>query len=76
MLSAVSWSRRGWCRIERAARELSRESSWILIQSDSAIEVVGTAVSFVPGCVGEAEFTVAEDKARLAPVMRKILGCC
>ena len=73
MLSAVSWSQRGWCRLERAARELSKDSSWILVQSDAAVEVVGTAISFVSGSVGEAEFTVAEDRARLAPVMRNIV---
>ena len=59
--------------MERASRELSKDSTWILVQSDVAVEVVGTVVSFVPGSVGEAEFTNAEDRRRLAPVMRHIV---
>ena len=59
--------------MERAARELSDNGNWILVQSGTAIELVGTAISFVPGSVGEAEFSVAEDRARLAPVMRSIV---
>ncbi|CAE7336193.1 ANK2 [Symbiodinium pilosum] len=73
VLSAATWSRRGWCRVERAARELSRDSSWILIQSETSMEVVGTAISFGSGCVGEGEFTVPEDRQKLAPVMRSIV---
>ena len=73
MLTAATWSRRGWCRVERAARELSRNSTWILIQSTTSMEVVGTAMSFPPGTVAEGEFTFARDRQKLAPVMRHIV---
>ncbi|OLQ14426.1 Ankyrin-2 [Symbiodinium microadriaticum] len=73
VITAGSWSRRGWCRLERAARELSANSTWILIQSDASMEVVGTALSFPRGTVGEGDFGVMEDRQKLAPVMRKIL---
>ena len=59
--------------MERAARELSRDSSWILVQGEASMEVVGTALSFGSGCVGEGEFTVPEDRLKLAPVMRSIV---
>ena len=74
VLTAATWSSRGWCRLERAARELSANSTWILIQSDASMEVVGgTALSFPSGSVGEGDFGVLEDRQKLAPVMRQIL---
>ena len=73
VLTAATWSRRGWCRLERAARELSPDSTWILIRSDTSMEVVGTVLSFPSGWVGEGDFTFADDRQKLAPVMRQIL---
>ena len=35
--------------------------------------MVGTAVSFVSGSVGEGEFTVEEDRQKLAPVMKSVV---
>ena len=35
--------------------------------------MVGTALSFVSGSVGEGEFTVEEDRQKLAPVMKRIV---
>ncbi|CAE7242612.1 ANK2 [Symbiodinium necroappetens] len=74
VLTAATWSSRGWCRLERAARELSANSTWVLIQSDASIEVVGTALSFPSGIVGEGDFGVVQDRQKLAPVMRQILA--
>ena len=73
VLTARTWSSRGWCRLERAARELSPKSTWILIQSEASIEVVGTVWSFPTGPVGEGDFEIEEDRQQLAPVMRQIL---
>ena len=73
VLSPRSWAERGWCRVERAARELSPDSTWILIQGTTRMELVGTAISFPSGSVGEGRFTVEEDRQKLAPVMRSIL---
>ena len=61
--------------VERAARELSQDSTWILVQSSSSVQVVGTALSFGMGSVGEGEFTMEEDRQKLAPVMKSILMC-
>ncbi|OLQ14444.1 Ankyrin repeat domain-containing protein 17 [Symbiodinium microadriaticum] len=73
VLSASTWSSRGWCRLERAARELSPSSTWIVVRSETSIEAVGTVLSFQSGAVGEGDFAVPEDRQKLAPVMRKIL---
>ncbi|CAE7217888.1 Psmd10, partial [Symbiodinium microadriaticum] len=67
VLTAATWSSRGWCRLERAARELSPSSTWILIRSETSVETVGTLLSFPSGCVGEGEFGVVEDRQKLAP---------
>ncbi|CAE7240317.1 ANK2 [Symbiodinium sp. KB8] len=73
VLTPATWSSRGWCRLERAARELSSKSTWILIQSETSIEIAGTALSFLSGSVGEGDFGKAGDRQKLAPVMRNIL---
>lgn len=73
VLNTRSWARRGWCRLERASRELSENSNWILIQSAGRLEVVGTGLSLVTGSVGEGEFSVESDRGKLAPVMRAIV---
>ena len=61
VLTARTWSSRGWCRLERAARELSPNSTWILIQSETSIEVVGAVLSFPSGPVGEGDFEIEEE---------------
>ena len=73
VFSARTWSCRGWCRMERAVRELSVHDTWILVQSSSSMELVGTALSFPTDSVGEGEFTVAADRDKLAPIVRSLL---
>ena len=73
VFSARTWSCRGWCRMERAARELSVHDTWILVQGSALIELVGTALSFPTDSVGEGEFTVAADRDKLAPILQQLL---
>ena len=73
VLSHATWSSRGWCRLERASRELSENDNWVLIQSAGAMEVIGTMTSCVSGPIGEGDFSVEADKAKLARVMYTIL---
>ncbi|CAE7527483.1 anks1b [Symbiodinium pilosum] len=73
VFTARTWSCRGWCRMERAARELSVHDTWILVQSSASFELVGTALSFPSASVGEGEFTVAADRDKLAPIVRSLL---
>ena len=69
----TTWTSRGWCRLERAARELSPNSTWVLIRSETSVEALGTVLSFPRGPVGEGDFGKAEDRSKLAPVLRNIL---
>ncbi|CAE7316189.1 ANKRD17, partial [Symbiodinium natans] len=74
VLNVTSWSERGWCRLERAARELSAHDSWILVQGSTSLRMVGTVLSFGSGPVGEGEFTIEDDRLKLAPVMKQIVN--
>ena len=74
VLSVAGWSLRGWCRLERAARELSAHNSWLLVQGSTSLKMVGTVLSFGSGPVGEGEFTVADDRLKLAPVVKQIVN--
>jgi len=65
-----SWAQRGWCRVERAFRELSEKESWIIMKSAVNIELVhGAEASVGGGPPGEGQFTRAEDLDQLAPVL-------
>lgn len=68
-----TWAERGWCRVERVMREMSTQSSWILIQSETRIQLLGTPISFPGGPVGEGKFTVPEDRNKLGPVLMQAL---
>ncbi|CAE7697127.1 unnamed protein product, partial [Symbiodinium sp. CCMP2456] len=71
LLSQATWSRRGWCRLERALREFSLDDKWVMVKSARSMEFVGSALQFVSGSVGEGEFTKEEDRKKLASVLRQ-----
>ena len=71
VLDASSWQKRGWCRLERTMRELS-EGSWIMVQSALHMEVAGARAVFTHP-TGEGAFAVADDKAKLGPVLAAAL---
>ena len=73
VLNVNTWATRGWTRLERASRELSKDNTWILVQSSSAMEAVGTALSFATESVGEGAFTFQGDRVKLASVMQTIM---
>ncbi|CAE7451768.1 anks1b [Symbiodinium natans] len=72
-LSATSWSRRGWCRMERVVQEISSDHTWILVKCRASMEVAGTVQSFLTGPVGEGEFTFPEDRDKLGPVLKGVV---
>jgi len=83
-LSKRSWECRGWCRFERAVRELSRTGSTgldieIISETHQTVEpTMAFQVALTP--VGEGQFSVAADRNRLGEVLkrmlrRKIAGC-
>ncbi|CAE7290291.1 ANKRD50 [Symbiodinium sp. CCMP2456] len=67
-----SWSERGWCLVEKLFRQLSHDSSWIVIKSATQFELV-SHMGFSGGSPGEGTFSEAGDKARIAPIMQKSL---
>ncbi|CAE7241772.1 unnamed protein product [Symbiodinium sp. CCMP2592] len=69
-----TWAERGWCRVEKACRELSMDASWIVIRSATKMELIATpAASANFGAPGEGAFTVPEDRLKLGPVLLKAL---
>lgn len=71
VFSQVSWSGRGWCRVERAVRELSiHGGTWILVKSAKHQEIMAPLTLDPPG---EGTFTVERDRAAVAPVLRHVL---
>ncbi|CAK9057445.1 unnamed protein product [Durusdinium trenchii] len=71
VLDASSWRSRGWCRLERTMRELS-EGPWIMVKSALHIEITVATDAFNRP-IGEGTFAVADDKAKLGPVLAAAL---
>ncbi|CAE7444088.1 B'ETA [Symbiodinium sp. KB8] len=69
VFTPTSWSGRGWCRAERVFRELSTESSWIMVKSRTELELIATPAASIGGSPGEGTFTVDEDRLQLSPVV-------
>ena len=67
-----SWSQRGWCLVEKLIRQLSYDSSWIVIKSATEIELA-SHMGFSGSSPGEGIFSESEDKAKLAPILQKSL---
>ncbi|CAE6956283.1 mask-1 [Symbiodinium sp. CCMP2592] len=73
VFTPFTWSDRGWCRFERACRELSENASWILIRSRTELELIASPFAAIGGSAGEGAFTLAEDKLQLAEVLLQAL---
>ncbi|CAE7823293.1 mlkA [Symbiodinium microadriaticum] len=73
VFSPFSWSERGWCRVERAFRELSPDQSWIMIKSSTEMELVSSVLLGLGRAAGEGQFTVAEDRVKLGSVLQGAL---
>lgn len=70
-LTRKSWTDRGWCRLERAARRLSNTDDTRVIEIQSGHQVaVAPVFSWVFEPVGEGAFTVEEDRRQLASVVQ------
>ena len=64
-----TWASRGWCKFEAACRELSPDSSWILIKSRTDVTLIATPLASIAQSPGEGAFTVEADRGQLAPIM-------
>ena len=60
--------------MERVLRELSMEQSWIMIRSGTELELIATSSPYlVARTAGEGQFSVDDDREKLAPVLQKAL---
>ena len=70
VFSPTTWAERGWCRLERTCCELGNNQSWIVIKGPASLELISCpTASMGSGPVGEGQFAVAEDRAKLAPML-------
>ncbi|CAK9027024.1 unnamed protein product [Durusdinium trenchii] len=78
LLTPATWAERGWCRVERAVRELCPNESWIMIRSAIDLELVVIPAVSPVGCLGgrppgEGDFSVAGDRVKLRPLLVEAL---
>ena len=76
LISTFTWSGRGWCRLERSCRELSRNHSWIQVRGPTDLQIIagaGACLRAGSGPVGEGTFTKNEDRLKLGPVLMNVL---
>lgn len=69
-----SWQRRGWCRAELACRILStREATSVIVAQGSSFVEYMNPTDWLFAMPGSGEFTCAEDKDLLLPVLTAAL---
>ncbi|CAE7895507.1 ANKK1 [Symbiodinium necroappetens] len=76
LLSPLTWQGRGWCRLEKAVRELSHDPSWIMVKGPRDMQFISDVLASSragSGPVGEGAFTVQEDCLKLRPVLMTVL---
>ena len=73
VLTPRSWAQRGWCRTERAMRELSQHESWIMIKGKKRLEFVASPVASLGSSPGEGHFTQEEDRPLLGQIFLQVL---
>ena len=71
VLSRYSWADRGWCRLERMARELSSDDGIIILVEGAQQQtlLLDLALNTSPG---EGHFTVPTDRSFIAMVMEQM----
>eukprot|EP00438_Fugacium_kawagutii_P029311 Skav208010 [mRNA] locus=scaffold1203:336371:338146:+ [translate_table: standard] len=73
MLSESTWARRGWCRLERMARELARDDGFIITVQTASHPTLAWSVNDVSQAPGNGEFSFEEDRARVGQVIFKMV---
>eukprot|EP00929_Paragymnodinium_shiwhaense_P079870 TRINITY_DN41638_c0_g1_i1.p1 TRINITY_DN41638_c0_g1~~TRINITY_DN41638_c0_g1_i1.p1 ORF type:complete len:646 (-),score=107.59 TRINITY_DN41638_c0_g1_i1:366-2303(-) len=72
-LDYQTWRERGWCRAERAARMLAvSKKRMTIVTSPHNLQAVDSLESYLAS-VGNGQFTVEGDKARIAPFVQNML---
>eukprot|EP00438_Fugacium_kawagutii_P009749 Skav220217 [mRNA] locus=scaffold1600:140995:142710:- [translate_table: standard] len=73
MLSESTWAHRGWCRLERMARELARDDGFIITVQTASHPTLAWSVNDVSHAPGNGEFSFEEDRARVGQVILKMV---
>ncbi|CAE7654007.1 unnamed protein product [Symbiodinium sp. CCMP2592] len=73
-LSHATWGERGWCRTERAARELStHRGGYVIIVESAAHQTLLWAGKSMRDAPGEGEFTLDGDRARIGRLVTQMV---
>lgn len=74
VFSPSTWAQRGWCRLERACCELGQNQSWIMVKAPTSLELISCpSASMGSSPPGQGEFSLAEDRKKVAPVLTTLL---
>lgn len=76
ILSYATWAERGWCRLERMARDLARDDGFVIRvehadSPQSAARELWTIGA--PQSPGRGYFTIEDDRKKIAPVLVRML---
>eukprot|EP00438_Fugacium_kawagutii_P024121 Skav222757 [mRNA] locus=scaffold600:111323:113131:+ [translate_table: standard] len=72
-LSESTWARRGWCRLERMARELARDDGFIITIQTASHPTLAWNMNEVIQAPGNGEFSFEEDRARVGQVILRMV---
>ncbi|CAE7472666.1 unnamed protein product [Symbiodinium necroappetens] len=72
-LSYGSWESRGWCRMELAARELTRDDGYVIVLRDPSFPSLAWNHFGKGKAPGVGDFTFQEDRSRVAVVLQQML---
>jgi len=72
-LTHASWKRRGWCRVERAARALSAGDTRMLLIASEGVAIVSGPFDFLFDYPGTGEFSFEGDREGVSGLMRGML---
>eukprot|EP00438_Fugacium_kawagutii_P006767 Skav201392 [mRNA] locus=scaffold296:174361:176130:+ [translate_table: standard] len=72
-LSESTWARRGWCRLERVARELARDDGFVITVQTASHPTLAWNVTEVVQAPGNGDFSFEEDRARVGQVILRMV---
>ena len=72
-LSFSTWAQRGWCRLEKMARDLTREDGY-LISLELALKPTLAPIWIGPwNAPGRGDFSLEADRKGLSPVLQRLI---
>eukprot|EP00438_Fugacium_kawagutii_P031123 Skav201747 [mRNA] locus=scaffold1973:9099:10799:- [translate_table: standard] len=73
MLSESTWAERGWCRLERMARELARDDGIIITVQTASHPTLAWNMNEVVQGPGKGVFSFEEDRAKVGQVIFRMV---